>query len=355
MRSWKTQAIVYISILFMFGCDEYNTNVTNTVHADGSVSRKVIMTNNTSEDFDPGKYQVPLDSSWTLEYSMEISEKQDTVWILTGEKHFESVEAINADYEADTGANQLMQRSARFTKKFRWFNTVYRFEESVEGIMDIDNPIEDYFSETELAHYFLPGKVRESLVSGADSLQYMALADTIESLMEDWFTSSLLKQMILNMQLLLSSKADYSLSLEELQSCEPALLDFVLNGDLGDDFFPDSVLSAVFSHSFLEAHKTDMDSAVTMLDTDLEGYLEAESYDLEIRMPGTIIGSNGYPLGTDEAVAPTGMLWTVSGDYFFVDDYTMWVESKIPNHYAWIISGIFLVFAITGLIRFRRK
>lgn len=50
-----------------------------------------------------------------------------------------------------------------------------------------------------------------------------------------------------------------------------------------------------------------------------------------------------------------GILWSVMGDYFLTEDYTMWVESRVNNNFAWIISGLFLAFAMIGLIRYRQK
>ena len=44
------------------------------------------------------------------------------------------------------------------------------------------------------------------------------------------------------------------------------------------------------------------------------------------------------------------LLWPVKSDYFFTEPYEMWAESKTTNTWAWIVSGIFLGFVITGVI-----
>jgi hypothetical protein len=40
----------------------------------------------------------------------------------------------------------------------------------------------------------------------------------------------------------------------------------------------------------------------------------------------------------------------VKSDYFLTEPYEMWAESKIPNGWAWIVSGLFIVFVIAGVI-----
>jgi hypothetical protein len=44
------------------------------------------------------------------------------------------------------------------------------------------------------------------------------------------------------------------------------------------------------------------------------------------------------------------LLWPIKSDYFLSEPYEMWAESKIPNTWAWIVSGLFLAFVVTGVI-----
>ncbi len=354
MKVNKHLVFVCISLGFLFGCDEYKTYVINTVHRDGSVLRTVIVKNNHAT-FEPGAYRVPLDSTWTIEYSTEISENQDTTWILRGEKLFNNVNGINAEYEADSGANHTMIRFAAFKKKYRWFNTVYRFSETVKGILDVDNPIGNYLSADELKYFYLPESVLDTLESGADSLYYRALADSLETKSEEWLIACLIKQWTLNAHSLLKDRPGYTYSLEYLESIEPDLVKFAIEDESGDDFFPDSLLAVLLGEKYVQDYVHELDSAITMLDTVFNRYLNAKPYEVEIRMPGKVIGSNGYLVTGDEIENTRGILWSVSGDYFLSEDYTMWVESRIPNNYARIISALFLAFAAFGLVWFRRK
>jgi hypothetical protein len=70
-----------------------------------------------------------------------------------------------------------------------------------------------------------------------------------------------------------------------------------------------------------------------------------KNYSLRIVMPGKLIGTNGF-------IDSSGVqLWPVKSDYFLTEPYEMWAESKIPNIWAWIVSGLFLAFVLTGVVR----
>lgn len=354
MKTRKNILLISIIFTLLFGCDEYKTHVINTVHPDGSVTRLVTMRTEHEEIFESSEYQVPVDSTWNIKEFMEVSDNQDTLWVLEAEKHFKSVNEINAGYETDSGANQHLDRRAEFSKSYRWFNTVYRYSENVKSIMDPGfADIDDFMNEKEQKHYFLPEFTRNELENGSDSLLYRELRDSAENGFELYTWSNLMEQWYINISELLEDKPGFRISGDEWQYIKPNLLQYAKETD--DIDFSDSLLTELFGEEFILSCQIEMDSAVSMLEDIVDHYLEAESYEMEIRMPGTPIATNGYlDTGkTDEQ--PGGILWTVSGDYFLADNYEMWVESRSRNDYAWIISGLFLLFVFFGLIRFRRS
>ena len=83
-----------IKLMMVVSCDEPETVVTNYVHADGSVTRKIEM-RNIKNNFKESVIQVPFDSTWTVKDSCEINVKGDTTWIKRAEKLFKNVEEIN--------------------------------------------------------------------------------------------------------------------------------------------------------------------------------------------------------------------------------------------------------------------
>lgn len=375
-------SIIILSMVMLFSCD-YETHVINTVHEDGSVTRKVIM-KNSEEDFDPGRYRVPVDSTWHTEIDMEIKEDGDTSWILTAEKHFTNVEEINDEYINDQGSNKDLDRRAHFSKSFKWFTTVFRYSETIEKILTVTCPASDFLSDEELKYFYLPDNVWAELKEGSDSLKYKALSDTIDTKSETWMWTGFVRQWTEIFYGLAEGHPDLTISKEEMGLKEPeivkVLIDFeeseeedeteILNNIEGDDELvealeeemeeedPDDIqiiVETVLGKEFYTLFKTEIDSSMSILETMTDPFFSAESYDMEIRMPGRIIGSNGYADTNPESNGGVGILWTVDGDYFLLEQYEMWVESKISNVWAWIVTGVFVLFVITGLLVRSRK
>ena len=111
---------------------------------------------NTKEYFEPKNFRVPIDSTWQIETTMDVNANNDTSWLLTAEKLFNSVEEINEAYINETGENRRMQRKASFSKSFKWFTTVFRYSESVDKVMDISCPMSDFLTNDELKYIYYP-------------------------------------------------------------------------------------------------------------------------------------------------------------------------------------------------------
>ena len=73
-------------------------------------------------------------------------------------------------------------------------------------------------------------------------------------------------------------------------------------------------------------------------------FIDFKDYAVRIVMPGKLIGTNGF---IDSSQT---LLWPVKSDFFMTEQYEMWAESKVPNTWAWIISVVFLLFVLAGVI-----
>lgn len=349
----KTRARTFAFMLLMSilgSCDAYKTRVVNQVQVDGSIMRSIII-HSSEPEFEAAACQVPVDSSWSFSEKVEAGEK-DTSWIFTLEKTFVDTEAINAGYREIEHANEHLQRSARFQKSFRWFHTVYRFEEGVGGLLEIRDPgVENYLDREQLGHHLLPASVRDRLENGSDSLHYRALADSIEKHFEDYVFESIYIQWVENLRVLFKDQGAGSKEQLKLDELESRLLGVPRRWIFEEDLYEDSVLVSLMGPAFVDRFKAELDSATSMLEDQVDDYLGAENYDMEIRMPGRIMDTNGYLNSSEDE----GICWTVSPDHFLVSDYVMWVESRIRNSWAWIVSAAFLLFVSISLLVYRRR
>jgi hypothetical protein len=349
MKRRVLKSVLLMVLLMVFSCDEPETMVTNIVHTDGSVTRKIEM-KNMENKFKLSDLQVPFDSTWVIKDTIEIGKKKDTTWIKTAEKLFENVEEINKIYLADKGANKDIIRKAKFVKIFKWFNTEYRFSELIDRKMSNGYPVGDFLNKEELVYFYSPESINSDKLEGVDSLKYKALADTVKTRVDKWTSKSLVSEWICEFSRLTEGKAASDITKESLKAREDEFVKiFEANNYKFDSLWAKGIiLKEMIGEENSNTFRTEADSALAIVTRYL--FVNFRDYSVRIIMPGKIIGTNGFIDKTEI------LLWPVKSDYFMTEPYEMWAESKVTNTWAWIVTGVFMVFVITGLvIRLFRK
>jgi hypothetical protein len=343
MKNRYLKFVVATILILVASCDEPETVVTDIVHTDGSVTRKIEM-RNIEDKFNTSDIQVPFDSTWLVKDSLEIDDKGDTIFVRRAEKTFLNVDELNLTYKNDSGANKNITREALFSKKFRWFNTEYRFTENIDKKLGNGYPLSDFLSSEELHFFYSPENLKEENLNGPDSLRYKALQDSIKLKTDDWSMKNLISEWITEFVKLTKGKAGPDLSMESLKSHEN---DFVKicrdNEDKLDSLWSNGIILKQFiGEDNALKYKTEADSAVNIAAENF--WVDFKEYSVRISMPGKLTATNGF---IDSSKI---LLWPVKSDYFLSEPYEMWAESKLPNRWAWTVSGLFLVFVLTGVL-----
>jgi hypothetical protein len=352
-RDMKNKAIKSVLVgllLVVFSCDEPETTVTNIVHPDGSVTRKIEMRNNENK-FKLSDLQVPFDSNWIIKDSVSLNEKGDTTWIKTAEKLFKNVDEINKSYLADKGPNKEISRKTGFIEKFKWFNTEYRFSELIDKHMSNGYPVKDFLNQEELSYFYSPESINSEKLKGADSLKYKAIDDTVKGKVEQWITKSLVSEWIWKFSGLINGKAGKELTRESLKERANEFYRIAeANNDKFDSLWAKGIILKEFiGENNAVRYKTEADSALAMAEE--EAFINFKNYSVRIVMPGKVIGTNGFIDKTEV------LLWPVKSEYFMTEQYEMWAESKVINLWAWVVTGVFILFVVAGLLirLFRKK
>lgn len=353
MKSESTKLIIMMLLMFVVSCDEPETVVTNIVHADGTITRQIEMrspNDNSAERFKPSDLQVPFDNSWITTDSLEVSSKGDTIWVKRVEKLFLSVDEINMNYQKDSGANKNISRNSIFEKRFRWFNTVYRFAEKIDKKMEFGYPLSDFLSEEELIFFYSPESIKEVYQNGPDSTKFRSFGDSLDSKTDQWLTKSLVSEWIGMFSNLTKTAAVGDLSFLSLKAREDEFVKTITSNEKNFDSLWTNgiILRELIGEQNALKFKMEADSAINIVTNNL--LLDFKEYSVRIIMPGKLISTNGYKDSSSV------LLWPVKSDFFLTEPYEMWAESKITNIWAWVISGLFVIFVFTGLvIRIKKK
>jgi hypothetical protein len=345
-KSFFKLVTAFITVLVV-SCNEPETVVTDYVHPDGSVTRKIEMKTregDANKRFKISEIQVPFDGSWIVRDSCKIDEKGDTTWIRRGEKFFKSVDEINLEYKSDSGSNKKVTRSTGFKKRFKWFNTEYRFSERIEKRLSYGYPVADFLNSDELLCFYSPESLKNSNETGPDSLKFRALNDSVKEKTDAWTARNIVSGWIGIFSKLTSGKTDSDMSVKSLKSHEAEFAKIIEKDDKKlDSLWKNGILLKEFlGETNALKYRVEADSALSIVINNL--LADFSDYSVRIAMPGRLIGTNGF---IDSSKV---LLWPVKSDYFLTEPYEMWAESKIPNRWAWIVSGLFLAFVVTGVI-----
>ncbi|MBW6501793.1 MAG: hypothetical protein K0B05_10410 [Bacteroidales bacterium] len=343
MKRKLTRAFFLTILTMMFSCDEPETVVTNIVHPDGSVTRKVEMKNIVNK-FDISDLQVPVDSTWIIRDSLEFTGEGDTIWVRRAEKLFENSDEINLMYKADSGYNKTSSRRTEFSRKFKWFNTEYRFAEIIDKALPDAYPVSDFLDQEELQWFYSPQYITDEKQNGPDSLKFRALKDTVEIKTEKWVISCLASQWVNEFNKLTEGRAYGEITTESLRKWKDELAGFIqANSEEFDSLWTSGVLfKDLFGESGAVKYRSEADSAMTFAIDKV--MIDFRDYTVRIAMPGRLTGTNGL---IDSARL---LLWPVRSDYFLAQPYEMWAESKTTNIWAWVVAGLFVLFVLTGLV-----
>jgi hypothetical protein len=347
MKKISYKIIVSLLLMMVASCNEPETVVTNIVHPDGTITRKIEMKSNESkaeERFKTSDLLVPFDSTWTVVDSCEVNKDGDTTWIRRAEKLFTNVNEINLTYKADSGYNRHFGRHAEFMKRFRWFNTEFRFSERIDKKMLHGYPIADFLNQEELVYFYSPDSIILKNLSGPDSLKYKAFGDTISRKTDRWMWKNVVSEWIGEFTRLTDWKADDEMNMSSLKAREDEFVTLALANEKNlDSLWTNGILLKEFiGEANALKYKTEADSAISIASDNI--WVDFREYSVRIAMPGKVTGTNGFVQSNKE------MLWPVKSDFFLTEQYEMWAESKVPNRWAWIVSGIFLLFVLTGVI-----
>jgi len=348
MNSYKLKLIVTVLLVAVISCNEPDTLILNVVHPDGSVTRKLEMRNDVN-NFKIAEIQVPFDSTWIRKDSVEISDKGDTTWIIRAEKWFANTEEINLSYKNDSGINRIYSRYSDFSKRFRWFNTLYKFSETIERNFKYGYPVRNFLDSDELEWFYSPAENNQIRLAGSDSSKYKALSDSVEKKKEEWFFAAMVSEWVNEFYQLLNEETRSKTGMSVVKDWEARMLKVLRENEMDFDSLWKSgfVLKKCLGEQDALKFKNEADSALAIVEDRF--VISFGDYTMQMEMPGSIIASNGF------ADSSGRLIWPVVYDYFFTEDYIMWAESKVPNIWAWVLSGVFIVFVFTGFLIRRKK
>ena len=198
-----------------------------------------------------------------------------------------------------------------------------------------------FLNQDELQWFYSPDNLTDEKKNGPDSLKYRAFNDTVDKKLEKWYMKNMVSEWIGTFIWLTGNRLT-AIAQEALKQRENEFVEILKGIEHFDSLWTEGTLLREFmGEANALKYKTEADSAVIAAE---RFWVSFSHYTVRTIMPGKLTGTNGF---IDSAGV---LLWPVRSDFFLTEQYEMHAESKIPNIWAWIVSGLFLLFTGLGTI-----
>ncbi|MBN1559293.1 hypothetical protein JW998_03540 [candidate division KSB1 bacterium] len=312
--------VLITSLAMMIGCKK--VTIATVVHSDGSLQRTVSVPGD-SLGVEETVYPFPQDGSWDL-----MSHKDSSGYTYVISKDFRNVDELNEEFKLDEDTVKMKVR-VRLQKRFRWFYSFYRYEESFIKFYPFTGAnLSDYVTEEEIKIY----------ANGNDSTD-------IEERMEEYAWHALMEDFY-NAFVGAVEKSQSGFNADQLAQKKQELFSAVMKWDFLDEdadfalFFLqtcDQIYRPAKSFASLASHLDGLNrkyKEYVAFISDIIG----EGYYVGVQLPGHVLDTNANNTIKDHEVA-----WEFEPESFQFHDYLMWVESRYLNVVPTLVSALFVL------------
>jgi hypothetical protein len=334
----KTKHLIFaltLLVLAFSACREIT--VTTVVNGDGSFSRIVTITGDSSEVFKPD-LPYPVDSSWVMQTKKDSADTGK--FIVTYTKHYKDCDALNSEILGDTGWRRQLSRRIDITKSFRFFYSYLEYKEVYSEANPFSSlPYKDYITPEE----FLWITRQKPVQNPSDSVRLKAAEDKVDTYLIEAATQEVEKIMTDGFLKLNDPRLDPERIAEFHDSISRILSkwDPTNSADLVVCYSKWMDNPAVLRLQELQPPVfMDFEKKLTLL-----GQLVfMEQFRVEAEMPGLIMATNSSVMKGNR------VSWEVYPMAFLFKDYNMTAESRVMNTWAFVLSGLILLGLIVLLV-----
>ncbi len=353
MKTYKLIPVLFM-LICISSCETYQ-HVKTRINPDGSIERESFAKGDSAfmaGNKDNSPFIFMVDDNWqVVPYDSVLKSTvfgYDVEWNIHAESHFSSFEDYSNTVTPRKHMKPLAKPVETLDKRFRWFYTYYNYRAVCSNLKNmIPYPIDNYLNEMEQRIFF---QGDNSVLEGMNGMEQSVYLGGLENEFQSWLT-----------------RCEFEITMnainEELQQAgEKELMKRLsgLNGTLyGNSGYSshnwqsvntfiaptvDKVLGDNTFSTFYARHSTQIESRVQEQTDALEVFTYILDYRLE--MPGKITRANTQLRDNDSLV------WRLTAYRFLTHDYVLEAESRTCNIWAFVLTGLMLLF---GIILIKRQ
>ena len=326
---------LFITIIVFSSCREIN--ISTIVNKDGSFTRIVTITGDSSDVFKPN-LPYPVDNSWEMKFQKDTIDSEN--YVLTYTKNFNNSTLLNQEFNEDTSWRKKLNRNINVERKLGFFYSYVVYKETI-GAANPFNLLDykDYISKEDMLWL-----TRKKLALNSSDSSKIEQADDMElKYLLEVITYEVVAVLKKSIEQLNSPVIDFNQVDNYRDSIALKVDDWDFNSST--DFV--DYLAEWTNNSNIYKLKTVNSALFENLDNDiqfLEDIFDMEDYKVTVELPGIITETNSLSTKGNQVV------WNVNASSILFEDYNMIVESRVINSWMFVIAGVILLLFIVLVI-----
>lgn len=324
---------LFISILIISSCREIN--ISTVVNKDGSFTRIVTITGDSSEVIKSG-LPYPVDHTWKMDLKRDTTGDGDKDYILTYTKFYSNSTLLNDELSEDTSWRKKLRRSILIEKRFGFFYSYLVYKENI----GFKNPFKlvdytDYLSKEDLL-WLTGGKLA---LNSSDS----AKREQAEDKSDEYLQATLTAEVVSILKKGLVQLNNPSIVPDQVDDFKDSIALKVDDWNLKSsrefvDFYAEWINNdEVIKIKEIESTQFEnLDNNVQIL----INIIAMEDYKVTVELPGIITETNSLSTKGNQ------VLWNVKSASILFEDLNMHVESRVVNKWMFVIAGVVLLLLI---------
>jgi hypothetical protein len=322
-NTWIRSGLAAFLLLIVQGCNDFG--ITTVVSTDGSVDRMIRLKTGAKDLSEVWTFAFPLpnDSSWRTTWQVTGAKDSN---IFTAAKHFESFEALAAEYARVTDTTKL-KIVVDVQKRFRWFYTYYEYAETYRAFNPlILIPAREFFTPDELRLLMLNEEKNDTLDARRKEWQDRNNYELVHRRLVA--AAARMNDPELPVSLFESNREELFRSLTDDHNYKGVNSENDITRRVAD------LVQGILKTKAVQKIRPAMGEAVVEMFRLDEIRNKAEgSYTNTVVMPGVILETNA------KEVSGSRVMWKFSEKQLTVLDIEMRVESRVVNTWTVIVSG----------------
>ena len=324
-----------ILVISLSACREIT--VSTLVNDDGSFTRTITVSGDSSEAF-KNELPYPVDTSWSM------TSKKDTTgkgkFIVTYTRHFRNCDELTAEIGRDTSWKKQLVRSIGIKKRFGFFYSHVEYKEVYKAANPFTAlPYKDHLTPEDITWL----NRSHAILGPADSIKSKAAEDKALAYLAESATAEIEKILADGIRKL----NDPRLEVKQVREFHDSIRNALTNGKFTEGSALIDAYRGWTGNPAVDRLREMQPPLFREFERKagfLENLLTMEGFQATAEMPGLITGTNS------SALSGNRVGWNVFPMAFLLEDYTMTVESRVINVWAFVLSGIVLLALISLLV-----